>query len=90
MIMVNMIMGHTTMEINGGYYNIVDYSGYNPDLKIPTPDEKLYKLKMRRVEILNGIDATPPDAHVTTLGWVMELRHLEKCIKDLENEVSGK
>ena len=44
---------------------------------------------MRRVEVLNGIDATPPDAHVTTLLWVMELRHLEKCIKDLENEVSS-
>ena len=78
------------MITNGGYCNIVNYSGYNPDLKIPTPAEQLYKYKMRRVEILNGIDATPPDAHVTTLLWVMELRHLEKCIKDLENEVSGK
>ena len=76
--------------MSDGYYSAVEYSGCNCNLKIPTPAEQLYKYKMRRVEILNGIDATPPDAHVTTLGWVMELRHLEKCIKDLESEVSGK
>ena len=85
-----------SLETNGNYWVndsitnggcVVEYCGCNHHHKIPTPAEQLYKLQMRRVEILNGIDATPPDAHVTTLLWVMELRHLEKCIKDLEKEV---